>query len=57
MKTCDLAATISAIACCLVENKTKEEVECLSAIFLMLGQTLESMITYQDSCSHEKRKC
>lgn len=53
MKSCDLAMTITALACCIAENRTTDEIDLLAVIFTQLGDSLAT-ISFQEALCAEK---
>ena len=51
MKSCEFAALISAMACCIAEDKSTEEIALISSIFMQLGDTLTTIAGHQALCS------
>lgn len=51
MQSCDLVIAISALACCIAEGKTEEEIALLSSIFSQLGDTLDTISAQQALCT------
>ena len=56
MKNCNLAISISALACQLAEGKTLEEIHLLSAIFVQLGETLDTIASQEELCAAGREK-
>ncbi|MGL5437097.1 MAG: DUF6774 domain-containing protein [Lachnospiraceae bacterium] len=54
MKSCELVATITAIACCIAENKSAEELEFISAFLTQLGDTLATISAAEALCQGEE---
>jgi F0F1-type ATP synthase epsilon subunit len=54
MQSCELVATITAIACAIANNCSEEEVAVLSSAFNQLGDTLVTIIAQQ---SFNEQKC
>ncbi len=50
MNPCDLAATVTAIACSIFKCYPKEELTVIAAIFSQLGDTLNTMIAQDELC-------
>lgn len=51
MQSCNLVLAISAIACEIAKNKTAEEISLLGSIFTQLGDTLNTIVVQEASCS------
>lgn len=51
MHSCDLAISISALACCIAEGKTQEELALISSVLSQLGDTLETIAAQQALCA------
>lgn len=49
--SCDLVLTISALACCIAEGKSSDEITLLAAVFSQLGDTLATITAQQDLCA------
>jgi len=54
MQSCDLVVAISALACCIAEGKSADEIALLSSIFSQLGDTLDTLSAQQALCAPEK---
>ncbi len=50
MQSCELVATITAIACAIANNCSEDEVALLSSAFNQLGDTLGTILA-QESCN------
>ncbi|MDY5485021.1 MAG: DUF6774 domain-containing protein [Clostridium sp.] len=50
MQSCELAATVTALACSLAKDKSAEEIALLSSIFMQLGDTLTTIAAQQAFC-------
>ncbi len=50
MQSCNLPLTISALACCIAEGKTPEEIALLSSVLMQLGDTLATLAAQQAWC-------
>lgn len=47
MPSCELAISISTLACCIAEGKSPEEIALVSSIFMQLGDTLATIAAHQ----------
>ena len=47
MQSCELALSISTLACCIAEGKSPEEIALISSIFMQLGDTLATIAAHQ----------
>lgn len=56
MQSCELAMSISALACCIAEGKSPEEIALVSSIFMQLGDTLATIAAHQALCAPEEKK-
>lgn len=54
MNPCDFVTSTNVVACCIASNKTTDEVALLSSFFLLLGQTLDSWLTYKEVCCSDE---
>jgi hypothetical protein len=52
MQSCDLVASITAVACAIAKCSTKEELAVLVSAFTQLGQTLQTILL-QDVANEE----
>lgn len=43
MQSCELALSVSTLACCIAEGKSPEEIALISSIFMQLGDTLATI--------------
>lgn len=50
MQSCELVATVTAIACAIANNCSEDEVALLSSVFNQLGDTLGTILA-QESCN------
>jgi len=50
MNPCDLAATVTAIACAIFKCCSKEDLPVIAAIFSQLGDTLITMSAQDELC-------
>lgn len=57
MKSCDLAVSITALACCIAEDKSPEELALLSSIFMQLGDTLTTIAAQAALCETKDKNC
>lgn len=57
MNCCELPITISALACCLAEDKSPEEITLLSSILMQLADTLATIAAQQAFCEARKDAC
>jgi len=51
MQSCNLAVSISLLACIIAEGKTENEISLLGSIFSQLGDTLETIAAQKVICS------
>ena len=56
MDSCELTVTISALACCIADGKSTEEISLLSSIFMQLGDSLATMAAHQALCAPKDTK-
>ena len=54
MQSCELALSISTLACCIAEGKSPEEIALISSIFMQLGDTLATIAAHQPLCCQPK---
>lgn len=45
-KPCEIAASITTVACAITKHFTDEEIAILATAFIQLGNTLNSMLAY-----------
>lgn len=57
MQPCELAVTISALACCIAEGKSADEIALISSALNQLGDTLDTIAAQQALCSPEENNC
>lgn len=50
MQSCEFALSISAMACCIAEGKSAEEIDLISSIFMRLGDTLSTIAAREELC-------
>ncbi len=50
MQSCDLVVSISALACCIADGKSPEEIALISSIFMQLGDSLATLSAHQALC-------
>ncbi len=53
MNSCEFAASISAVACCIAKGKSAEEIALISSVFMQLGDTLETISAHQALCDEK----
>ena len=53
MKSCELIAYITAIACTISKCCSKEELPLIASFFVQLGDTLETIITNEEICAKD----
>ena len=51
MQSCDLVLSISALACCIAEGRSPEDLALLSAVFSQLGDTLDTLSAQKALCA------
>lgn len=51
MQSCELAISISTLACCIAEGKSAEEIALISSIFMQIGDTLTTIAAHEALCS------
>lgn len=51
MQSCEFVMAISALACCIAEGRSQEELAFISAVLTQLGDTLTTITARQDFCS------
>lgn len=56
MKNCNLSISISVLACQIAEGKTLEEIHLLSAFFVQLGETLDTIASQEELCAARCKK-
>lgn len=54
MQSCELALSVSTLACCIAEGKSPEEIALISSIFMQLGDTLATIAAHQALCCPPK---
>ena len=54
MQSCELALSISTLACCIAEGNSPEEIVFFSSIFMQLGDTLATIAAHQALCCQPK---
>ena len=53
MQSCEFATLITAMACCIADGKSPEEIALISSIFMQLGDTLTTIASHQALCAPE----
>lgn len=56
MKSCDFAVSIAALACCIAEDKSSEELDLIISILMQLGDTLGTIAAHAALCETEGKK-
>lgn len=51
MKSCELAAAVTALACCIAEHKSAEEINLISAVLTQLADTLATISAQEELCA------
>lgn len=54
MKSCDYILSLSALACCLAEGKSSEEIALLSSVLVQLGDTLATIAAHEEFCESDE---
>ncbi|MDE6312088.1 MAG: hypothetical protein K2M46_00400 [Lachnospiraceae bacterium] len=54
MNSCELITFISGVACALAKQFSPKELEMMAAIFIQLGETLETYLTHQELCAQKE---
>ena len=57
MQSCELALSVSTLACCIAEGKSPEEIALISSIFMQLGDTLATIAAHRKIQIHRSHKC
>lgn len=57
MQECELAVSISAIACGLAKCMSEEELVLLGASLTQLGDTLATIVARRDYCKNIRENC
>ena len=55
MQSCELVATISAIACAISKGKSPDEIALMATIFSQLGDTLATIAAQEALCAPNNR--
>jgi len=50
MNPCELAASITAIACTIAKDKDSQDISLLANVFTQLGDTLATIAAQMDAC-------
>ena len=53
INSCEFVTFISALACYIAKDKTAEEINLLAAFFSQLGDTLATIIAFEDKTSSD----
>lgn len=53
INSCEFVTFISALACSIAKDKTAEEINLLAAFFSQLGDTLATIIAFEDKTSSD----
>lgn len=58
MQSCELVTLVSSLSCCIAKGKTAEELTFLSALFILLGDNLDTIVAHDELCeSKRKEEC
>ena len=57
MSPCEYSALITSIACIIAKDKCPEEIELIGATLTQLGDTLITMVTYENVCCKPRSEC
>lgn len=58
MNSCELVTFISSLACAIAKTHSKEEISALATVFTQLGDTLSTILAYDDlCCSGNEESC
>lgn len=53
MNSCELVASISAIACALSKQCSKDELSILAAAFTQLGDSIATILAHDEVCNNK----
>lgn len=56
MNSCELAASVTALACAISECCSQEELPVIAAVFTQLGDTITTILAQNGYCSDLKEK-
>jgi len=56
MQSCELVASITAIACAISKCYSEDEITVMAAAFTQLGDTLTTILTQNESCKADVGK-
>ena len=56
MDSCELTVTISALACCIADDRSPEEIALISSIFVQIGDSLATMAAHHALCAPKDTK-
>lgn len=51
MESCELVMAISALACCIAEGKSSDQIALISSVFSQLGDTLDTIAAQRELCT------
>ncbi|MDO4330113.1 MAG: hypothetical protein Q4C66_12350 [Lachnospiraceae bacterium] len=57
MQSCELLMTVSALACCIAEGRSEDEIALLASIFSQLGDSLATITAREALCASCKASC
>ena len=57
MNSCQLTASITAVANGIAQNLTTDEIALLAAILVQLGDTLATIATHRTICEAKAKEC
>lgn len=57
MQSCELLMTISALACCIAQGRSEDEIAFLASIFSQLGDSLATIAAREALCASRKEAC
>ena len=56
MQSCELVASVTAIACAITKCCSKEELPLIAAFFTQLGDTITTIIVNEELCAEDVEK-
>lgn len=56
MQSCELIMSISALACCIAQERSVDEISLLASIFSQLGDSLATIAAQEALCSSQDSK-
>lgn len=55
LNSCEIVTTVTALACAIKQCYSDEEIPLLAAVFTQLGDTLATLLVYEEQCKNSTK--